>query len=116
MINHETMVADVLVYMQESNGRKFTSAELAKTFKVSCAGMNIIIAKLGSKIELIMQSGKKRYFTPSDELVAERARVAGLPRRTHAKPLDMSKDPRWAIMLDRVKEVYPLGAGFISIS
>jgi hypothetical protein len=110
-INYETMVADVLVYMQESNGRKFTSAELAKTLKVSCAGMNIIIAKLGSKIELVIQSNKKYYFVASDEFIEEKARVAGLPRRTHAKPYVQPKS-----MGERCKELYPESKGFISIS
>jgi hypothetical protein len=108
--NHETMAKDVLNYLLEQNGRKFRVDTLAKTFDVSQASMKIILAKI-SAVESASDGHRMMFFIPSPDMIAERARVAGLPRRTHAKPYVQPKG-----MGERCSELYPVGRGFISIS
>ena len=115
--NYETMVKDVLVFLQESNGKKFRIGELAKIFKVPTASMNVILSKIGIQTTMVLQSGRKFYYvmTPADLIEAKRCTAVKSPiNRMESKPYKLPIQ-----MIDarkRAEELYPDGGNFKSIS
>ena len=116
MPDYTTVTKDVLIFLEESNGKKYRITELAKIFKVAAASMNVIIATLGLKVSMTMSSAKKHYHVKTQEELAEEDRCkANKPvNRMNSKPYVLSTQMRDA--QKRVAELYPDGGNFKSIS
>jgi hypothetical protein len=116
--NYDTMVKDVFDFLEEQSGCASSLGALSSMFKVSYASMNIILAKLGTKVEFTIKGKSRMWSVPSAAMLAEREFLAkqrnALPHRTHAKEYKLPQSMIEA--RKRAEELYPKDRGFISIS